>query len=81
MTGTKPMLASDLVYALAEAIREHGDIPVRIWDKEIDYALPFVLERAPAKVQCKYPEIWPSLVLRVVVRGVVRDEPSREPLK
>jgi hypothetical protein len=60
----KPMRASELVQQLTLAIHQQGDMPVRFWDGEMDYAFPLEIGTLPERVRMKYPDVTPSIIQR-----------------
>jgi hypothetical protein len=66
MKKRKAMQISELIQQLTEARRKHGDVPIRIWQEEMDYAFPFVVDVIPERIGKKYPQLSGSIVLNPI---------------
>jgi hypothetical protein len=77
--ASEPLSASELIRQLNAAIETHGDIPVRVWDEQMDAALPFILEPPSEYARRKYPDVWPCLTIRRTDTSInVLDEPGSD---
>jgi hypothetical protein len=72
------MLISELIQELTQAMQKHGDVPIRIWEEDMDYAFPFVLDGIPERIGEKYPALASSIVLNPI-DALERDDSESQP--